>query len=385
MLEHRVAPLFTEIHPDDADALTGARLTVDLDALAANYRALRNSAAGARTAAVVKADGYGLGAGPVAEACAREGCDLFFVAHPVEGIALRRHGGALARAQIAVLNGLTPGAEAALIEHRLIPVLNTFAEIETWLAEAEARRETLPCFIQVDSGMSRLGLDEAGLSALSARPEIFERLDVKAVMSHLACADDPSHAQNALQLKRFEAALARLPGVPASLSNSAATLGLPEARYDIVRPGIALYGGNPFAAGKTPMKPVVGLEARVLQIRALAEGESVGYGATWTAKAPARVATISLGYADGFFRLLSSKAAAFAAGHKLPLAGRVSMDSVSLDITAVPEAALREGDWVEILGPHQSIDDLAKRAKTIGYEVLTNLGTRFHRVYRREA
>lgn len=358
-------------------AAAGAILTIDLDAIRENYRRLTTELGGARSAGVVKADGYGLGAGHVAAALAREGCDVFFVALLGEGVALRKALGS--GAAIFVLNGIPPGAEPDAVAAGLSAVINSPEQLAAWGTAARRAGRKLPAAIQVDSGMSRLGMAPADVERIGADPRAFEGIDIRLVMSHLACADEPDHPANERQRLAFERLRRMLPPAPASLANSSGIFLGQRFHYDLARPGAALYGINPTPSRPNPMLPVVRLQAKVIQTRMLEAGAGVGYGHTFHTAARLAVATISLGYADGWHRRAAS--AAWFEGVRLPFLGRVSMDSIILDITALPPGRLRDGDLVELLGPSQSVDDAAGHAGTIGYEILTSLGPRFHRDY----
>ncbi len=360
---------------------TGGRLLIDLDAVARNYRTLRETATGARVSAVVKADGYGLGALPIARRLAAEGCDFFYVGHLQEALELRRDGGAqLDRADIAVLNGLPPGTEAIFADNRLLPVLNTLEEIGRWAAFGAGRGRDLPAWIHVDTGMNRLGLDRDDWAAFVAKRP-WNGLTVAGVMSHLACADDPEMAQNVRQLSRFRDVLGQMDGVPASLANSGGTFLGRDYHFDMVRPGIALYGGNPFRDQPNPVEEAVRLQARVLQVRRIDKGESVGYGATYVAETPRRIATLSAGYADGFLRAIGNRGAVAAGGVRLPVIGRVSMDLVTVDVTDAPEGLVAPGSFLDLIGGSLHLEEVAQSAGTIGYEMLTALGRRYARHY----
>ena len=351
-----------------------ARLTVRLKAIAANYRTYRRLAGPTAVAAVVKADAYGLGAARVAPALAGAGCDSFFVARLEEGIALRKH---LARARIFVLDGASPDAVPALISHRLTPVLNSLSEIAAWSAAAGVGQSALDAVIHVDTGMNRLGLSGDELAQLSGeKAKRLSGLNLVLVMSHLACSDDPANPLNAEQLSRFRQALAMLPPAPASLAAShGAMLGM-EYHFDLVRPGIALYGANPQsregAGSPVPnlMQTAAVLTARVLQLRRIDSGQSVGYGATFHAKRPSMLATVALGYADGYPRTLSNKGIAVLGGTRAPVVGRISMDLMILDVTGLP---VHVGDEAELLGDHISLGEVAAMAGTNEYEILTRL------------
>ncbi|MEQ1955233.1 alanine racemase [Mesorhizobium sp. CN2-181] len=358
-------------------AAAGAVLTIDLGAIRANYRLLCERLGGGRCAAVVKADAYGLGAEKVAPALAREGCDTFFVAHLGEGIALRKILGALP--EIFVLNGLPPGSEEFCAAAGLVPVLNSEAQLAAWREHASRAGKTLPAAVQVDSGMARLGMPPEEVDRVAADPHAFDGIELKLVMSHFARADEPHEASNAEQRSAFEALAQKLPPAPRALDNSPGIFLDAGRHFDLARPGCALYGINPQPGGRNPMRPVVKLEAKVIQTREVPAGTGIGYGHAAKALEPMRLATISLGYADGWHRRATSFA--FFAGKRLPFVGRVSMDSIILDISALPPGSLAPGTLVELIGPHQSVDEVATQAGTIGYEVLTGFGHRFHRVY----
>lgn len=363
------------IHPA-AFERAGAILTIDLGAVRDNWLALRDRVGGA-CAAVVKADAYGLGATQVAPVLATAGCTQFFVAHLDEAAAIRPL--LPGSATVHVLNGLPPGVEADCAEIGAVPVLNGRAQVDAWARLAARLGRRLPAAIQVDSGMSRLGLSPAELDALDAAA--LEGIVPTLVMSHLACADEPDHPANAAQHAAFEAARRRLPSAPASLANSSGVFLGAAYHFDLVRPGAALYGVNPTPGRPNPMRPVVRLQGKVVQIREVEAGRGVGYGLSWTAPGPTRLATVSVGYADGYLRSLSGRGVAWLDGTALPLAGRVSMDTITLDVSAVPEAAIGPGTLVDLLSPQHGVDAAAERAGTIGYEILTSLGRRYARRY----
>ncbi|WP_157269515.1 alanine racemase [Azohydromonas aeria] len=357
----------------------GALLSIDLGAIAENWRSLQAAVGKAACAAVLKADAYGLGAARVAPALAAAGCRRFFVAHLDEALALKPL--LPASATLTVLHGPTPGAEAEFAARGIQPVLNGRAQVDAWSALARRLDRELPAFVQVDSGMARLGLSPTELRALAADPRALAGIRVAGVMSHLACADDPGHPANREQLERFRAARRLLPPAPASFANSSAIFLGEDFHFDLVRPGAALYGLAPQAGMPNPMRPVVSLQARVIQCREIEAGAPVGYGFAWRSAQPSRIATVSVGYADGWLRSLCNRGAAWFDGTLLPLAGRVSMDTITLDASALPEGALRPGTLVELIGKHQDVDAVAARAGTIGYEILTSLGARYARRY----
>jgi alanine racemase len=350
------------------------RLTVDLAAIAANYRLLCEKSAPAHCAAVVKADAYGLGLAPVVKALAEAGCRRFFVATLDEGIALR----ALTDAEIFIFNGIAAGDAAEFVAHRLVPVLNDLGQIEIWRGIAEDAPSP-PAAIHIDTGMNRLGLDTAAFTRIAQEPGLLNGLTLALVMSHLACGDESAHRKNLEQRQRFAEALPIFGTVPASLSASYGIFLGPEWLFDWTRPGIALYGGNPTPGSANPMAPVVRLAARILQCRDIAAGETVGYGAIYKAEKPRRIATVGIGYADGYFRHLGGQGRVFVGKRAAPVVGRVSMDLIGVDITGLD--GVKAGDWVDIIGPCYGVDDLAGEAGTIEYEVLTALGQRHRRDY----
>ncbi|MEY3003889.1 MAG: hypothetical protein RLZZ491_1065 [Pseudomonadota bacterium] len=337
-------------------------LTIDLDAIAANWRALAALSAG-QTGAVVKADAYGCGAGPVAQRLAREGARRFFVATAEEGAALRRTLGP--GPEINIFSGHMAGDTALIGDHDLTPMLNSPEQVAR-------HRSALPAQaygVQLDSGMNRLGMEAPEWAAL--RPDL-EAGPLRLVMSHLACADEPDHSMNRAQLRSFAELTAGM-RTPRSLSATGGILLGPEYHFDLTRPGVGLYGGAPFAAAR----PVVSLSLPVVQLRDVAQGETVGYAASFTAQRPSKIATLSAGYADGLIRHMSNTAMVFAGDVPCRLAGRVSMDLLTVDVTDLAQVP----DQLEILGPHQGVDALADAAGTIGYEILTALGRRYTRRY----
>ena len=360
-----------------------AILTIDLDALTANYRRLRDLASPAECAAVVKADAYGLGMALAAPALARAGCKTFFVATLGEARALRA---LLPDPVIYVFAGLMPATAEIYRAYDLRPVLNSAEEIAEWASFCAARGEKLACAVHIDSGMNRLGLSAEEVDRVAGARELWQAMTLSLVMSHLACADEPRHPKSETQRQSFDRLRAKLPTALASLANSAGILLGRAYAYDLVRPGIALYGGKPAREGDNPFQPVVHLKGRILQVRKVGAGETVGYGATHTLKRPSRVAIVSVGYADGFFRSLSHKEGqegfvVYLGAHAAPILGRVSMDLITVDVTAVPEDISRRGAWVELIGPNVPAQTLAHHAGTIDYEVLTNLGRRAFRRY----
>ena len=360
-----------------------AVLTVDLTALRANWARLNQASGRAECAGVIKADAYGLGLGPIAKALTNEGCKTFFVASLDEGRAARE---VQPGATVYVLDGLLPGAEPHYAGFDLRPVLGSLAEVRDWAAYSRARGRKLPAAIHIDTGINRLGMPDYEVDKLAAEPSLLESFDLTLVMSHLACADVPDSPVNALQRERFETLRAKLPPAPASLANSGGLFLGPAYHFDLVRPGIALYGGRAHEGKPNPMQTVVRLAAKILQVRDLTPGDAIGYGATFRVSRPSRIATIAVGYADGFLRALSvatgeAGPVGFIGDYPVPIVGRVSMDFITVDVTDVPPELTRRGAWVEVMGDRVTVDDLTDRAGTIGYELLSRLGPRVYRVY----
>ncbi|MBS0965108.1 alanine racemase [Acetobacter okinawensis] len=361
----------------------GAVLSVHLDAVVHNYRLLKARAPHAVCAAVVKADAYGLGAAQVAPALVGAGATQFFVAHVDEGLALRPHVGA--QVGITVLHGPRPDAVEACLAHGLRPVLNSMEQIGWVRAVARQRQQQLGVVLQLDTGMSRFGLSADDVRQIAADPTLLDGLKVELVMSHLACADEPANPANAAQAARLVEYAAVLPvRAPLSLAASSGVFLGPDYHFDLVRPGAALYGVAPHPGAPNPLRAVVSLKAHVLQTRTLSRGDRVGYGLTWKAEGPCRVATIAVGYADGFIRARANGSAWFG-GQALPILGRISMDSMTVDISAIPEGQLEADGMVELLNDTYGVDDVARAEGTIGYEVLTSLGHRYHRNYEHAA
>lgn len=362
-------------HPDAPAA--GAVLTIDLGAIVANWRLLQGRVGRAACAAVLKADAYGLGAAQVGPALAAAGCRQFFVAHLDEAIALRPL--LPADATVWVLHGPLPGTEPEFVAQGVRPVLNSRAQLEGWRALAHRLDRELDAVVQVDTGMARLGLPPGELNALAADPQAWAGVRVGLVMSHLACADEPADPANATQLRRFRLARRLLPAAPASLANSSGVFLGPDFHFDLVRPGAALYGIAPVAGRPNPLQPVLQLDARVIQVRRVDAGTPVGYGGAWCSVQPTCIATVAVGYADGWLRSGGNRGAAWFGDVALPIVGRVSMDTLTLDAGALPEGALQPGMAVTLIGGRAGLDSVAADAGTIGYEVLTALGRRYAR------
>jgi alanine racemase len=380
----RIAPIRDTDATEDAARLAetapaAGRLIIDLAALAENWRTLATRAGEAATAGVVKADAYGLGIEPVARALAEAGCHTFFVAVPDEGVRLRA---AVRDAAIYVLNGLIPGGAEAYAQADLRPVLGSWPEVEEWAAFRQGGART-GAALQVDTGMNRLGLGLGEARKLTEHRDILGALGLTLVMSHLASADTPEHPLNRKQLSAFRAVRVLLPDIPASLANSAGIYLGRDYHFDLVRPGIALYGGSP-ARGVNPLRTVVTVEAQVLQVRDAKRGDTVGYGAEETLQRPSRIAIVGAGYADGYHRRAGSSdrrrgARARVHGQDAPIVGRVSMDLIALDVTDIH--GVERSDWAELIGPSVTVDEVADYADTISYELFTALGRRYRRSY----
>lgn len=355
-------------------------ITVDLDALRRNFERIAAIASPASVAGVVKADAYGLGAIRVARSLIDAGCRHFFVAQAEEAIALRPH--LTTDVQIFVLNGLLPGSEVASASAQVIPVINSLTQLHRWRDQARVVGRRLPAVLQFDTGMSRLGFAPAERAAVRMEIAQSSELEILYVISHLASADEPTKAQNAVQLAEMQMVIQEFAPLPFCFANSAGVLMGKDYHGTLVRPGIALYGGAPRADAVNPMEPVVSLSIAVAQTRTVPCGTMVGYSGTHVTRGRTRLATLCAGYADGLPRSLSSRGAVYFRGQRLPILGRVSMDSMTVDITDLPDHALGLGSLVEVIGPHQTLEMLASDAGTISYEILTGLGRRFFRSYR---
>ncbi|XHB98800.1 alanine racemase [Nitratireductor sp. ac15] len=370
--------------------VAGGRLTVDLDALATNYRFLAEQSTPAEAGAVVKADAYGLGTGPVVEALVAEGCRKFFVALPEEGLAVRA---SAPEADIYVFNGLfSPEAASFYREGRLLPVLNSQSDLAIWEAHGWDDGDTpRPCALHVETGMNRLGLSADRANVLAQENALTGALTPRLILSHLACADTPTHPMNQQQLESFQALRALFPDAESSLANSAGIFLGGEFLCDVTRPGVALYGSNPLSDGLNPMRTVVRVHARIAQLRHVPAGGTVSYGAT-PLNRDTLVAVTATGYADGYHRsgsgagvplrnVLQEGACGFIEGQRVPVLGRITMDLTLFDVTDLGPDALQIGDFIELVGPNIPVDDLASACGTISYELLTALGHRFERHY----
>jgi len=377
-LRSATAPLATA---DPTEA--GGVLTIDLAAVESNWKRLAGLTVPVECAAVVKADGYGCGLEPVTRTLHRAGCRTFFVADVAEG---RRARTVAPDATIYVLNGVMPGSAQAFAADHLRPVINSTTELAEWDAFVATKNWRGGAALHVDTGMNRLGITVEEAAAIAPRLQS-ENHGFTLVMSHLACAESPDHPMNARQLRLFRDIRMAYRGVASSLANSSGIFLGERAYCDIVRPGVALYGVNPTPGKANPMRRVVEVKGRIIQVRTIDKGETVGYGAAFTAGRTSRIAIIAVGYADGFLRSAGTArgkpaAEVIVAGKRCPLAGRVSMDVLAVDVTDVAEGAVRRGDFATLIGDRVSVDDLAAGMGTIGYEVLTDLGRRYHRLYK---
>ena len=357
----------------------GAVLTIDLGAVARNYHILEQQLGGVPCAGVVKGNAYGAGVGEIAPVLAGEGCDRFFVATLDEAIELR---GLLSEAFIAVLNGALAGSEAVFAEHGLLPVLNDLGQIERWGDLSRCRGDKpLDAVVQLDTGMCRLGLPPGETRRLAAEPDRLDALRLIHVMSHLACADQPDNPMNEAQRAVFDEARALLPETPASFANSSGVFLGPDYHYQMGRPGVALYGVNPTPDKPNPMAEVVCLHSKIIQVRDVDRPQTVGYGAAHRVATPGRIATVPVGYADGYLRSLGDHAFAAIGDVRVPVVGRISMDLMTLDVTALRPDETVPGTAVQLIGGACPIDELAALGGTMAYEILNRLGPRFKRRY----
>ncbi len=354
-------------------------LVIDLDALAHNYHVLSQKLKkGTSCAVVLKANAYGMGLKEVSARLYAEGCRHFFVAHLTEAIELK--GSIGKEAFIYVLNGLRKGDEGVYVHYNLIPVLSDLSQIRAWNSFCQNKKKCFKATLHFDTGMSRTGITPIDLKNLGVND--LSHTEITCIMSHLACPYESSNPMNEAQWMAFEAIRKRFPFAPASLSNSGGCYLDPKFHYNMVRLGLALTGNHPLFLPKEPLlKTVVKAYAQILQINEISRGDSVGYDATFIASRASRIATLGIGYADGYPRALSGQGDVFFEGHRMPIAGRVSMDLLSIDITDVSPSKIKVGDWMELFGDHISIDSVAKKANTIPWEMLTQLGPRYERFY----
>lgn len=355
--------------------LAGATLTIDLAALVENWRMIARNVSPAECGATIKADGYGCGACEVALALWDAGCRTFFVALPMEGKQVRD---ALPEAIIYVLDGLFAGQADFYIAHDLRPCLVGPEDLVEWADAADGKHKAA---VHIDTGINRLGFDQTQAEAIAGDAELMSRAGLCLLMSHLASGDDETNASNANQRDQFAALRKLFPGLSASLANAPGTFLGPDFCHDLVRPGVALYGGNPLTGKQNPMRCVVSLTAPVLQVRDVAAGDGVGYGATWRADRRSRIAIIGVGYADGLLRAMSRPAKVCIAGQMAPIVGRVSMDMITIDVTDLDPEDVCRGTNAELLGTNIGVDDWAHWSGTLSYEILTSLGRRYAKVY----
>lgn len=352
-------------------------MTIDLGAIAENYRILKKHLGETvEVAAVVKSDAYGLGVKKILAALENQDCPFYYVARPEEAFDLRQ----LTPRPIGIMNGPYKGLEDLCLRHNVMPVLSTLSDIELFQALAKRFELKVGVALHADTGMNRLGLEEQDLKTLIDHPEKLEGLDVKMLHSHFACADDPEHSKNEEQLALFETLSKQFPNAKKSFGNSSGLFLPKKYHFDQVRPGMALYGLNPVPQFDNPMKPVIRVNAKVLQVKKAYAGQTAGYGATHIFKEDREIAILGIGYSNGLHRTLGNKGMTYYKGQPCPMIGRISMDLLTVDVTDTDQKP-KQGDRFEIIGAHQSVDDLAQQAGTIGYEILTSLGPRLHKKY----
>ena len=361
---------------------SGATLTVDLSSLAANWRLISSYIGNSECGAVVKADGYGVGAAEIAKCLQRAGCRHFFVASVNEGISLRKSIGG--NSKIYVFNGL--GDKEAITEFdksSLVPVLNSIDDIFLWSRHAQAKGGRSGV-LNFDTGMNRLGFSPNEAINLASQTHFLDGIKIDFIMSHLACADEPENVMNTTQKSLFDEIRSKFPPLKSSLSNSAGIFLNKAFHYDLVRPGAALFGISAENYSAVKLRQVIGFKAKITQIRSVDSESGVGYGASVTVPANSRLATVAVGYADGYLRSLGNRGYGYAAGVKVPVVGRISMDLTTFDVTNVPAGQIGPGDDIELISPQHTIDELASEAGTIGYEILTSLGARYRRLYKED-
>lgn len=374
----------TDIPPHIAHLSPSAysALEINLAASAQNYKKLSQIVWPAACSAVLKADGYGVGAIPVAEKLHKKGCRDFFVAYADEGIALRNHFRTLGiDGHIYVLNGFFPGNEADFIYYNLIPTLTDLDQIRRWQSLCLRDQREYSAILHVDTGMSRTGLPSQEIQQLYDHFNLLEGINIRLIISQMAYSDDSNPLFNQLQKQKFDEILSSLPPAPASLAKSGTIFLSKEYHYNMTRPGIALHGINPTSQSENPLTPVVSLWAKIYQVQPLSSGQSVGYNRTFISPSSKKIATLAIGYADGYPWALANTGYVLIAGHKAPIIGRISMDLITIDITHIPETVAYPGAWVKLIGDDITVERLAADAKTVPYELLLRLGKRFQRVY----
>lgn len=353
-------------------------LYINRQALSYNYAYLQQRVGSVTCGAVVKADAYNLGIEPIASTLVDTGCNVFFVAYLDEGISLRKCLGSH-DAEIYVFNGFLQGCEEDFIHYNLIPVITDLDQMESWKKQAQKMNQRLSIALHFDTGMRRTGLPLEQLSLFPSQSP--KELTIKLVMSHMACADVPRHVFNTIQYSRFLKINSHFSGIPASLANSNAIFLDSSYHFQVVRPGKALYGLNPLLDQPNPMHPVVSLWAKIYQLQTIHAQETIGYSQTYKAKKTERVATITIGYADGVPWLMENQGLVMIQGFPAPIIGRISMDLLTVNVTDVPESLLFPGQWVELIGNEVNIEKWATHANSISYEILLGLGKRLTRVY----
>ncbi len=356
------------------------RLSINLDALRSNYRLLQDKVGqGCRVAAVLKADAYGLGAVTVGRALLEEGCETFFVACLDEALELRA---AFKDVRIAILNGFYESEADLFVQHDLIPVLGSFMEVEGYKALGVKHGRALPAFLKFNTRMNRLGFGSVETQEMLSDLSMLDGIDVRCVMSHFACADEVDHPMVQMQFELFNEVAVHFPAAEKSLCNSFGIFRSDEYHFDMVRPGMALYGLNPTPETDNPMQQVINLDLPIIRVRMVYDGAHVGYGATYRFERGSWLATVSAGYADGLHWAQGNEGAFFWKGYKCPIRGRLSMDLTTVDLSVVPEGERpKPGDFLEVIGPHQSAAEFGKSGGGFDYEVLTSLSGRYERIY----
>jgi alanine racemase len=367
---------------DTLDNTIYSSALIDLQAVASNYKKLVNISKSGQCAAVIKADAYGLGAEALTPTIANQGCQTFFTAYIDEGISLRKTLKQMNHnARIYVLNGFFPKCESLFVEHDLTPVLCTVEQIHLWQAHARTLNRPLAAALHVDTGMRRTGIPYHDFWNLIDTPDTFQGIALSLIISHLACSDHLNHPHNERQLEKAKKIHERLPTVPFSLSNSGGIFLSSDYHFNLTRSGMAIYGMNPTPYKENSMAPVLSLWSRIYQVQDVNEGQSIGYGQSYYTQAPAKIATLALGYADGYPWQATPESSVMISGYPARIVGRISMDLMTVDVTNIPNHLVVPGAWAQVVGDHLSIDEIAKMSKTIPYEVLLGLGKRFHRVY----
>tara|TARA_Y100001934_G_scaffold129368_1_gene157025 strand:- start:168 stop:1295 length:1128 start_codon:yes stop_codon:yes gene_type:complete len=354
-------------------------LVIDVDAIVSNYQTLKSKLTKAHCAATLKANAYGLGVKKIAHALDKAGCPTFFVATLDEAVELREILNSN-RKSILVLNGFLAGTGSIFKQYNITPVLNNFGQLEKWADFNATLEDRQKAALHLDTGMNRLGLDNKDIGRLMENPQTLIKANIYMLLSHLACSDEPENTMNNCQLLEFHSLIGRLPKMTASLANSGGIYLGKKFHFDLVRPGLALYGSVPGHL-QNNLTNCISLYGRVLQLREVEKSQSIGYGGTYKLTKKSRIATIGVGYADGYRRSLSGLSTVFHHDFPLPIVGRISMDSLTVDISSLPDNKLKEGDFVELIGKNFTIDQAACLAQTVPYEMITALGRRHYRYY----